>query len=146
VAGELTEILGVRELMAAFGKAAEAVEVTATQIVKRGQALVEGEAKKQFTGAHARGTPTTSRPGSPPDVVTGTLRRSIVSDSPQRDGLGVTGRVYPTAVYARIQELGGQTRRGTLPARPYMAPALKSATPRLSAIAAEEWGSALSLG
>lgn len=139
----MVNVHGVGEVVAAFTRTAAAAEAMAVVIVKRGQVVVEAEAKKAFTGAHPPGTPTTSRPGSAPDVVTGTLRRSIISDTPQRAGLlGAVGRVYPTAIYARIQELGGQTGRGgrtTLPARPYMMPAHEKVKPRLAQIAAEEW-------
>lgn len=141
-------VIGVPQLLAAMQKATAEAEAAALNIVRRGQAVVEAEAKKQFTGAHAAGTPTTSRPGSPPDVVTGTLRRSIMSDRPAVAGPfgGAVGRVYPTAIYARIQELGGTTGRGgttRLPARPYMQPAHEASKPRLQRIAAEEWGRAL---
>lgn len=143
----MADDFGIGKLVAALAATAGKAELVAVTIVKRGQVVVEDEAKRQFTGAHPPGTPTTSRPGAPPDVVTGTLRRSIKSDTPQRSGLGgAIGRVYPTAIYARIQELGGQTGRGghtTLPARPYMQPALEKAKPALQRIAVEEWSGAL---
>lgn len=115
-------------------------EVTAAsfRIVKRGQAVVEGNIKKQFIGSHARGDPTTSAPGSPPDVVTGTLRRSITSSPVSRSGLGAVGSIYPAEVYSRIQELGG----GNLPARPYMKPGYDQSVTKLSEIAQQEWAKA----
>jgi HK97 gp10 family phage protein len=135
---------GIAEVIAALEAAALRATVAATTIVTRGQAIVEAEAKKSMTGAHPRGAPSTSAPGAPPDVVTGTLRRSIMSSTPESlAGGGAVGRIYPTAVYARIQELGGTTGRNgatTLPARPYMQPAHEASKPRLEQIAIEEWG------
>lgn len=140
------EILGVRELVAALEKVTVDASVTAARIVAKGEALVEAEVKKSFPGAHKAGTPTTSAPGSPPDVVTGTLRRSVFSEPVKRSLTGATGRVYPTVVYARIQELGGRTGRGghtVLPARPYFTPAVQRVQPRLRELAEREWGSFL---
>jgi phage gpG-like protein len=88
---------------------------------------LEARAKKAFTEAHKSGTPTPSLPGSPPAVVTGTLRRSYTVDGPVRLGFGVyEAAIGPTVVYARVQELGGQAGRNlaaTLPARPSFVPA-----------------------
>jgi hypothetical protein len=131
-------VSGVSELKAALDKIAAQTAVASVRIIKRSEAVVEANTKKQFTGAHKRGDPTTSAPGSPPDVVTGTLRRGITSDVPSLNGVVATGRVYPTAVYSRIQELGG---RG-LPARPYLAPAYEASKAAINAIAVEEWAKA----
>lgn len=129
-------ISGAREVEAAFKRIAASSSEAAVRIIQRSSAVLESEAKKEFTEAHKQGTPTPSQPGTPPAVVTGTLRRSIRSDTPVKDGLGARGRVYPTAIYARIQELGGG--RG-LPPRPYMAPAYATVQPKMEAIAVEEW-------
>jgi HK97 gp10 family phage protein len=131
-------VFGVAEVKAALDRIVAESTAASVRIVKRAEAVVEANAKKQFTGSHKRGEPTTSTPGSPPDVVTGTLRRSIVSDVPTLSGFVVTGRVYPTAVYARIQELGGQG----LPPRPYMQPAYEASLDKLRDIAVQEWGKA----
>lgn len=130
--------------ISAVEKALDAIVVQANEaakhIVERGQAVVEAETKKQFTGAHKRGTKTTAAPGHPPDVVTGALRRSIQSDQPAITPLAVTGHVFPSVVYARIQELGGVAGRGAhLPARPYLRPAYEKSQPKLRAIGLEEW-------
>ena len=134
----MSAVFGVGELKAALDAMLLQVNASSVAIVRRGEAVVEAAAKKQFTGSHKKGTPTTSAPGSPPDVVSGTLRRSIISDVPVMEGFAAVGRVYPTAIYSRIQELGG---RG-LPPRPYMQPGYQSVTSRLAAIAVEEWGRA----
>lgn len=86
-------------------------------------AVIERSAKEQLTksGRHAPGTPTPSAPGSPPAIITGTLRASVKTFEPKRSGFGnYSIMIGPTAVYGRIQELGG----GALPARPYMQPAM----------------------
>ena len=147
MAGVTFRILGVNELKAAISRMVSEVEATTQEIIRRSQVEVENAAKAGFTAAHTAGTPTPSAAGSPPAVVTGTLRRSIRSDTPTLVGLGgFVGHVYPTSIYARIQELGGQTGRNhatTLPARPYLAPALDKVRPALSAISRELWGKAI---
>ena len=132
--------MGVPEVGAALDAMVAASTEAALVIVRRGQAVVEGNIKRQFTGSHAKGQPTTSAPGSPPDVVTGTLRRSITSSTPTLNGLMATGHVYPSVVYARIQELGG---RG-LPARPFTAPGADASLAAVQRIAVEEWTKATS--
>jgi hypothetical protein len=128
-------VFGVGAVQAALDHLLAEAAVASVQIVKRGQALVEGNIKKQFTGSHARGDPTTSAPGSPPDVVTGTLRRSLTSSPVSMSGFAAVGSVYPTAVYSRLQELGG----GNMPARPYMQPGYDESVSKLRAIAEQEW-------
>jgi phage gpG-like protein len=84
---------------------------------------------KLTTSTHKKGTPTPSRAGDPPSLVTGTLRRSVKTTPAVPLGAGAwQASVGPTAVYSRIQELGGECGRGhltRLPARPYLAPTLK---------------------
>lgn len=85
--------------------------------------VVEREAKQQLTksGRHAPGTPTPSAPGSPPAIITGTLRASVRTFPPTRSGFGnYQIMIGPTVIYGRIQELGGDR----LPPRPYMQPAI----------------------
>ena len=86
--------------------------------------LIERKAKQKLTTfSHERGTPTPSGPGEPPALVTGNLRRSITVTGPEPLTPGSwRGQVGPTAIYGRVQELGGPTGRGVLPARPYMQP------------------------
>jgi phage gpG-like protein len=64
-----------------------------------------------------------STPGTPPHKQTGHLQRSIAVEI-VNDGLRAKIGPGQGLRYARIQELGGKTRFGTLPPRPYMAPAL----------------------
>lgn len=132
-------IFGIGAVQAALDRILAESQVASVQIVKRGQAVLEGNIKKQFTGSHKAGEPTTSAPGSPPDVVTGTLRRGITSSAVSMSGFAAVGSVYPTAVYSRIQELGG---RG-LPPRPYMQSGYDASLSKLREIAEQEWARAI---
>jgi phage gpG-like protein len=89
---------------------------------------------------HAPGQRTLSAPGTPPALVTGTLRRSAVIVPAVSAGTRAVASCRVAAVYARIQEQGGTVsvqrkkvlankRTGQvfgksvrLPARPYMRP------------------------
>ncbi|WP_158697870.1 hypothetical protein [Streptomyces prunicolor] len=90
--------------------------------------LAEGAIKQMLsTSSHPKGTPTPSSPGDPPSLITGTLRRSIKVVGPVPAGFGRwLAEVGPTAVYGRVQELGGTAGRGVqLPPRPYVQPAFE---------------------
>lgn len=135
-------ILGVKEVQAAMSRLAAESQAVATEIVQASQAEMERRIKESFTQRHSRRTPTPSSPGSPPAVVTGQLRRSVKSFPVRQIAGGAIGQVAPTAIYARIQELGGVTGRNhatTLPARPYVRPTLDAASARLEEIAAQRW-------
>lgn len=80
--------------------------------------------------SHPPGTPTPSPPGFPPSRITGQLDESVTETlRHHEDSVGhAENHVAPTAVYARIQELGGWTGVGHhtyLPPRPYVRPALE---------------------
>lgn len=134
---------GVTELLGRFKGMAVAAETAGQRVVIRSQTVFEAAVKKAYTQSHTAGTTTPSRPGSPPAVITGTLRRGWVRDTPTRSGAASwSGRVFPTTIYARIHELGGQTGRGgatTLPARPVMAPTLIRVKADLAGIHVEEF-------
>jgi len=111
--------------LAALKNLEEDVQDRATQVaIMQAGLVLEREAKLMLTksGRHPKGTPTPSAPGSPPAIVTGSLRASVKTTEPQREGMGnYSVMVGPTVIYARVQELGGGPRN--LPARPYMQPA-----------------------
>jgi phage gpG-like protein len=69
------------------------------------------------------GSPMSSEPGTPPALQSGYLRDRILKILEGEIDSGVyQARVYPSTVYARIQELGGVAGKGHrshLPARPY---------------------------
>lgn len=100
------------------------------------------------TFTHPEGTPTPSPPGGPPALVTGNLARSWRNRGPR---LGLKPGVVemeggPTTVYARIQELGGQTGKGgrtRLPARPYVSPMVRAVRREVRRIYLEQWRKAL---
>lgn len=74
---------------------------------------------------HPPHTPTVSQPGMPPSWVTGRLSDSVKIEGPYLESARRwTCRVGPTAVYGRIQELGGHSGRPRvyLPPRPYVGP------------------------
>lgn len=111
------------------------VERSTPRAMKQGLRVVERSYKKILrTYTHPEGTPTTSPPGEPPALVTGTLMRSVKTRGPfpGKRRYQYVGRVGPTAVYARIQDLGGDVRKARrpgarrrpaglihIPARPY---------------------------
>lgn len=98
---------------------------------------------------HAPGTPTTSPPGEPPALVSGNLSRSWKSSPPESRKQGVVeGKTGPTAVYSRIQELGGKAGPNgpTLPARPYVKPVWDANRERVHSIYAARWSQALTRG
>jgi hypothetical protein len=76
--------------------------------------------------SHKRGTPTPSPAGEPPAKISGHLARMVKGRGPRMVRRGVwMAEIGPTAVYSRIQELGGWTGRGHrthLPPRPYIKP------------------------
>ncbi|MGW2692327.1 hypothetical protein ACWC3Y_10750 [Streptomyces sp. NPDC001296] len=121
------EIVGVTELGEALERLGAQLSSATKAATAQASHLVEREIKQTLaTSSHRRGTPTPSSPGEPPSLVTGTLRRSITVDGPHPLALGRwEAQIGPTAVYGRIQELGGVTGRGgatVLPARPYVQP------------------------
>ncbi|MFE9448264.1 hypothetical protein [Streptomyces sp. NPDC006739] len=132
MAGAFLHISGVDELIAAMSAMRERVSAATPLAVVAAQAVIEGRARAELSRySHPRGTPTPAPPGGPPARIDGRLRDSFDLAGPTAAGAGVWRAVMgPTAVYARIQELGGTAGRGhhtTLPARPYLHPAAQSA-------------------
>ena len=119
--------VGVREWDAALDQLVVRKFQACRTGADRAALLVASETKQTLSRTtHKRGTPTPSRPGEPPSLITGTLRRSMktvpavpISESAWKSKAG------PTAVYSRIQELGGDTGWSVLPPRPYLAPTLE---------------------
>ncbi|MEU0818968.1 hypothetical protein [Streptomyces mirabilis] len=144
------QVLGLTELKVAIEGLATSLNYATRTATAQASHLLEAEIKKTLsTSSHSRGTPTPSSPGEPPSLVTGTLRRSITVKGPHPLGLGRwEAEIGPTAVYGRIQELGGVTGRGhatTLPARPYVKPAFDrlAASGALSRVYHEAWRAAI---
>ncbi|MEV0090470.1 HK97 gp10 family phage protein [Streptomyces sp. NPDC050738] len=120
------QITGLSELHGALSAMDSAIQKATRVATAHAAHLAEGAIKRMLTtSSHPKGTPTPSAPGDPPSLVTGTLRRSIKVVGPVPVGRGTwMAEIGPTAVYGRIQELGGTAGRGAeLPPRPYVAPA-----------------------
>ncbi len=103
--------------------------------LKQAGLVVERAAKIKLSenGRHEEGTPTPSAPGSPPSIISGTLRASVKTMEPVKRGFGQYSiLVGPTVVYGRVQELGGG--RNNLPARPYMKPAADMSEKEIRAV------------
>lgn len=124
-AGAATASLRVLRVRAATVAPAAAATAMALAGVAATQAILG-------TTSHPRGTPTPSRPGEPPSLITGALRRSVTFTPAAPAGPGLaTATVGATTVYARIQELGGMAGRGHhthVSARPYLQPAVVAIT------------------
>ncbi|HEY3718368.1 MAG TPA: hypothetical protein VGL39_27915 [Jatrophihabitantaceae bacterium] len=102
-------VLGLKELTAALHKVSAEADLAARATVLDAAKLLETAAKHNFGGAHKKGEPHVPafQNGHPiPNVVTGTLRRSIRHDPLTRYGLGEWGtRVGPSTAYSRRVEL-----------------------------------------
>jgi hypothetical protein len=93
-------------------------------------------------GSHRRGTKTGSPPGSPPWRITGALRDSVKVRRARARGSVIQAQVGATTVYARIQELGGDTgrdHRTHLPPRPSLYPAWKIVRPTVGRTVLVAW-------
>lgn len=136
------EVVGDKALVAALLAKADPDDSTRSA-VRDGSLLIERAVKLQLShSSHARGTPTPSAPGSPPSLVSGSLRRSVRAGVPYSFGGGWAADTSPDTVYAAIHEFGGVTGRNhatRLPARPYVRPGMATARPGLRAIFRAHW-------
>lgn len=121
--------------------------------------LIERRTKQKLSvRSHQPRTPTPAGPGDPPALITGNLRRSITVMGPEPIGPNAwRGQVGPTAVYGRIQELGGEihsvhtsmvmmgvTGSGIrIPARPYLEPSYEELKDEIRAIFRTAWTEAI---
>lgn len=122
-------VTGISELADALRTMGARVDAATPIALVAAAGLVEEKARANLSRySHARGTPTPSPPGQPPAKISGTLRDNWETSPPLPGGAGGwTCTLHPTTVYAAIQEQGGQAGRGhrtTLPARPYLHPAV----------------------
>lgn len=110
---------------------------------------IEREAKLGFVGDHARGQPHVG--GNQPNVVSGSLRRSIklIPESPFSTGVGQWQvSIAPTLIYGRRIELGfhGADSLGRVydqPGFPFLKPGFDKALPILPRIFRDTWQAAL---
>ena len=119
-------VSGGDAVAAALDRIALRVRLATRNAVKDANRLIQRRATTELSRySHPPHTPTPSPPGQPPARITGHLIGSLSPTGPFPTGGGFAGKVGPTAVYSRIQELGGQAGRNhsvTLPPRPYMRP------------------------
>lgn len=125
------KVTGISEATAALRAMAARLESTTPVALHAAAAQVEGKARANLSRySHRRGTPTPSPPGRPPAMISGTLRSNWLVEGPVPNGSGTwVCTLYPTTVYAGIQEVGGWAGRGHgshLPARPYLRPAAEA--------------------
>lgn len=156
----------IEQLRAIAERVNQATDKTVDDVLSIVQ--VETQANLSLT-THPPMTPTPSPPGSPPALIFGTLRRSIRTrrDPPSAPGI-YSGRVGPTAIYGRIQELGGRiASKGrplawknldadgqekwnfadhvNLPPRPFLKPAVEATKERVREAFRRAWDRALRL-
>jgi hypothetical protein len=130
-------ISGWAEFSTAIDHVIADADAAARATVIQGASLIEWHAKRNFEGVHKAGQPHVGTQGSGfPNVVTGTLRRSIQSAQAERQGLGTWScKVGPTAVYGRRIELEYGYE--------YFGPAVEAVVPRMQEIARKFWSAAL---
>lgn len=120
--------------LTALGARVEAAAPAGAELM--GLAL-EASIKGQIRGGHPKGTKTGATPGGPPQNVTGTLRRSVITGHPHWLGVGrAAAEVGPTTKYARAVELGHPRWKNGV-RYPYVEPGVRQAehTGQLHAIA-----------
>ncbi|QAY16127.1 hypothetical protein SEA_SONALI_15 [Arthrobacter phage Sonali] len=102
--------------------------------VSEASALLIRKAMLNHEGAHRRNEPRVPNASNFPNIVTGTLRRSIRSSGIARTGpSSFEATVGPTAIYGRRVELGYHGKGSY----PFFGPAVKETLPLMSAIAAK---------
>ena len=131
---------------AAFTAAVDAlktrVHAATADGVEQGADLVKEAVQENLARSHY---PPASDPGSPPAMRTGFLREEVYATSAPTE-TGASAEIWPSTVYARIQELGGiagKDHRSHLPPRPYVEPALEDSADRFGQIMAKVWAEAI---
>lgn len=137
------KITGVRDVEAAFDRIVGKASSASREIVRESAILIESTAKKNFEGSHAKGQKHVG--GAKPNVVSGSLRRSIRHDPIAPDGLtGAFTLVGPTMIYGRRVELGftGTDSKGRHYAQPpheYFGSAVRDTEIEVRQIATDRW-------
>jgi len=116
-----------------------------------GALLIRDNARREFEGNHPKGQPHVG--GNRPNVVTGSLRRSIMLIPPEPIMLGpgkYTISVAPTMIYGRRIELGftgtdSLGRHFNQPPYAYLQPGVDKALPVIPRIFRDAWGAALGI-
>lgn len=134
--------VGLDEVMARMTAMTDEAALQARVAVTGAAAIVERAAKANFQGSHAKGQP--HEGGDLPNIVSGTLRRSIRTQPVTHVGLAsYRTMVAPTTVYGRRIELGypGGSGRGHQHTRafPYFGRAVDSTHAEVGAFASSCW-------
>jgi hypothetical protein len=141
--------IGINEAIAALAEMDKRVDVATMTTTIQVAAEVEARAKKNFVGSHRPGQPhVTNGPPDRPNIVTGTLRRSIHFTPTAKLAGGYTTTVGPSTVYGRRVELGfvgtdSLGRTYNQPAFEYFGPAVKEVRVRAQEIATTNWAAAI---
>ncbi|MGN6592004.1 MAG: hypothetical protein ACTHJX_03815 [Terriglobales bacterium] len=131
-------VRGLGDLEAALTRGMGQAGLAARTSVQMVAADLIKEAQANFSGSHAKHRPRIPNAHNYPNVVTGTLRRSIQSDGIRSFGpAAYSTRVGPSTVYARAVELGNP--RSHSGAYPYFGPAAKRIRAKAGAIATANW-------
>lgn len=131
-----TAVTGVRELQAALTRGMAQADLAARANVQLASLELIKEAQANFSGSHRKGYPHVPNGNNYPNVVTGTLRRSIISDGIRPLGPAFySTKVGPTTKYGRRVELGLHPTG----AYPYFGPAVKRVRAKVNTIAAANW-------
>lgn len=134
--------LGIPEFMGALEKVTRDADAASKMIVHTGSMKLVREAKANFDGSHKKGQP--HQGGDKPNVVTGTLRRSIRATPVEKTGLfEYSSSVGPTVVYGRAVELGYAPRN--MRPFPYFNPAAEKVLPEIRDLAVNVWAGFLNL-
>lgn len=143
-----TSMSGGPEWRAALHAKGTAVVRATRTATRQARIVLEREEKATLRlRSHRRGTVTPSPPGEPPAKISGHLARSVKGRGPRMVRRGVwLAEVGPTAVYSRIQELGGDTGRNHrthLPARPFVKPTTRAQMRRIHDLYKHAWREAI---
>ncbi len=139
--------IGINEAVSALAKMDARVDAATMATVVMVGADLEKRAKNNFEGSHRRNEPRVPNAENKPNVVTGTLRRSIRSTPIAKFGGGYMTSVGPNTEYGRRVELGfvgtdSLGRRYNQPPYPYFGPAVTEVRVNASVIAMTNWAAA----
>lgn len=137
--------LGLGELQSAVERGAAQANQAARANVVAASAMLTRDAMDNFEGAHRKNKPRVPNSSQKPNIVTGTLRRSIRGSGVIPLGFGFYSQtVGPSTVYGRRVEMGfsgtdSMGRHYSQPAYPFFGPAVRKLRGEISAIAAANW-------
>ena len=140
-------VTNLRQVVAGMDKVIAGVDAGTKRAVVEMAATAERFAKQEAsTGTHKRGEPHIPGTGPGPNVVTGSLRRSIRFVVHRSGFAAYSATVGPTVNYGRAVELGGDygppSWRGTSAEKgfPFMRGALQKLRPLMHGILAKHIG------